>query len=311
MSTFLATMAPAKQKNNTQIDRPLRADADRAAGLLRYKRSTNDKGLNYYLHLPPQKTEGAPVLVAVHGVSCNAKEQAEQFGRIASRFGFVVVAPHFTRSCFPAYQRLGFRDGKYISDPGGALLAVLNEVSATTGADTSRIYLFGYSGGGQYIHRFAMKYPYRVHRIVVGAPGWLTFPDATTNYPRGLLGAPGFDADRFLQIPALLLVGNLDRERDPALNTSAKLDGQQGRNRVERGKRWIGTMRRAAHLRAIPDYDFRFELLPDCAHLFIDCCQDGNLVLRSMSFFLENHASIDRTEPGQTTGCLLFSAGGD
>jgi len=307
----LTTSANSGTENHSLSENALQTIATGPTGTLQYMRGKQHENLKYYLHLPEHISGHTPVLVAVHGVSCNAKEQAVEFSRIASRFGFVVIAPYFRKSHFPAYPRLGFRAGRFVSDPGGALLSVLDEVAVSTGANTSRVHMFGYSGGGQFAHRFAMKYPHRLHKLVLGAPGWLTFPDVSTNYPRGLSGAPGFDADRFLRIPTLLLVGDLDRERDPALNTSFKLDAQQGRHRVERGKRWVVAMRRAARLRAIPEADFRFGLLQDCAHLFIDCSRRGKLVSRNILFFLEKRSSEAEVDSIERRDCLVFSAGGD
>ncbi|HEX6361804.1 MAG TPA: hypothetical protein VFZ93_02525, partial [Albitalea sp.] len=116
----------------------------------------------YYLHRPPGDVEGAPVIVAVHGISRNAREQVRAFGSHAARQGFVTLAPRFSRTRFPGYQRLGHcRHGRGPM-PELALAGMLDEVRDMTGADTSRVFLFGFSGGAQFAHRFALCTPGRV-----------------------------------------------------------------------------------------------------------------------------------------------------
>ncbi len=263
--------------------------------------------LKYHLATPADDCEGAPVLVAVHGVSRNAREQAEAFSRVATRCGFVVVAPYFSRNRFRAYQRLGLDRKGPVSKPVAALYEVLDEITTRTGADTSRVFLFGYSGGGQFAHRLAMRHPERVRGVVMGAPGWTTFPDPAIPFPRGLGDMPELRPERFLRVPALVLVGDRDNVRDPALNRSLQIDTQQGMHRIERGRRWVRSMQRAARLRGMPA-DFRFDLLPDCGHSFEECVRQGRLVQRAMEFFLEPSGSDIQDD---ATGWLVFSAGAD
>ncbi len=277
------------------------SDTDLVAAVEQHRGA--ELGLGYYLARPPGDCEGAPVLVAVHGVSRNAREQVDAFSRIAARYGVVVVAPRFSRKRFRAYQRLGLDRGRSLSRPVEALFEVLDEVAAATGAATDRVLLFGYSGGGQFAHRLAMRHPERVRRLVMGAPGWATFPDATP-FPLGIGDMPAMNPDEFLRVPALVLVGDRDRERDAALNRALAIDSRQGQHRIERGRRWVRAMRRAARLRGLPG-DFRFDLLPGCAHSFEECVRVGRLVPRTMEFLLEPTASTDRRSPDW----LVFSAG--
>jgi pimeloyl-ACP methyl ester carboxylesterase len=100
--------------------------------------------------------------------------------------------------------------------------------------------LFGFSGGGQFAHRYALFYPRRVARQVLGAPGWYTFPDPEHRYPLGLRTAPPewpkltFNPGRFLRIPTLVLVGEHDNRRDRELNRTRQVDVHQGLDRMER-----------------------------------------------------------------------------
>ena len=234
-----------------------------------------DPGQVYYLYLPTTgDLVNARVLVSVHGISRNAEEHAERFAPLAEREGVIVVAPLFTERRFPGFQRLAASGRRR---PERVLEAIVAEVGALTGAFTGRLWMFGFSGGGQFVHRYALTAPHRVAAYAAGAAGWYTFPDANVRYPYGLAtDAPAdgkrgrhFDPDAFLQVPASVLVGEWDGERDPSLKTSARLDRQQGHDRIERGRRWVDAMERAARGRGLST-TFRFRLLEGSGHSFTE-----------------------------------------
>ncbi len=147
--------------------------------------------------------------------------------------------------------------------------------------NTDSLYMFGYSGGGQFVHRYAMAYPQNVARIVVAAAGWYTFPDSNVNYPRGIKNAKGlrhitFSPSRFLSIPACVIVGKRDKHRDVELNKSERIDNQQGLNRLERGRAWIQAMTDAARASDL-DTEYVFKVLPSCNHSYLKCMHRGRM----------------------------------
>lgn len=150
-----------------------------------------------------------------------------------------------------------------------------------TGADATKLYLFGYSGGGQFVHRYTKAYPDRVARLVVGAAGWYTFPDASTEYPLGLqptssLPELSWEEARFVQVPTMVVVGENDIGREASLNKAEVVDREQGTTRVERGQRWAEAMRQTAERHGISG-NFRFQQLPRAAHSFSDCMDLGGM----------------------------------
>ena len=266
--------------------RPLGSRAPTAYGRLSDCRG--EKGsAPYYLHLPAGDLRGAPVLVVVHGISRNARQQMRAFGDEAARRGFVTIAPRFSRERFPGYQRLGYCKRGREHTPQAALAAILDRVHAATGADTSSVFLFGFSGGAQFSHRFALCMPGRVRAMVLGSAGWYTFPDTGEPFPRGVGAAPlahGYDLARLLAIPTLVVVGDRDTRRDGAFNASRALDAQQGRTRIERGERWIAAMQSAAE-RAGLDDRFSFTTLHTCGHNFRQCAVRGGIVSIALDFY--------------------------
>jgi pimeloyl-ACP methyl ester carboxylesterase len=231
----------------------------------------SDPRLRGYFYWPTRATRNAPLLVAVHGISRNAREQARLLTGCAERYGVVLYAPVFGVDFFPDFQRLGRRGLR----PDQALHRLLDDFGRLTGLSTSRFFLYGFSGGGQFGHRYAMAYPQRVAGLVVTAPGWYTWPDETRAYPIGMghcdrLPDLQFDLGAFLRIPVTVMVGAADTERDPALRQSAGVDRRQGRNRFERGRRWVRRLRQEAEKRGLPPRA-RFHVLERSAHDFVEC----------------------------------------
>ncbi|OPX40261.1 MAG: hypothetical protein B1H11_00525 [Desulfobacteraceae bacterium 4484_190.1] len=239
----------------------------------------HDPTQRYYLYVPRGGGAVKSVFVTVHGVKRMAKEHALQFASFAERYGVVLVAPLFPKTYFRDYQRLG-RNGRG-RRADRALNRILTEVGFLTGANIDKLYMFGYSGGGQFVHRYAMAYPKRTARIVVAAAGWYTFPDSAVNYPKGIKKVKGlkdirFDPTQFLSVPACVVVGEKDIQRDLELNKSSKIDQLQGINRLERGRAWVEAMVIAAKTYRL-DTSYDFKVLPGCHHSFTKCMKRGKM----------------------------------
>ncbi len=233
----------------------------------------------YFLYVPQRGGANAPVFVTVHGISRNAREHAERFASFAERYGVVLIAPYFSKDRFPDYQRLG-RMGKG-ERADLALDRIVDEVGRLTGAQTGKLFLFGYSGGAQFVHRYTLAHPERVAKVVLGAPGWYTFPDPSVKYPKGIAQAKSlpdvaFDPTDFLTIPTCVLVGERDMRQDVALNKSPKIARQQGVTRLERGEHWIAAMTRAAEAQGLKT-SYTFHTLPRSRHSFTQSMRRGKM----------------------------------
>lgn len=244
--------------------------------------------LAYHLFVPESATASgrASLVISVHGISRNALEQIEAFVEYAAVRGHVVMAPCFDTRADADYQRLGRRGRGRRADL--VLDRAIARLAETTDIRFDRRFLFGFSGGGQFVHRYLMAHPDRVDGAVVAAAGWYTFPDAGLAYPFGLRvggSLPGvrLEARDFLRVPVLAVVGSLDVERDESVRTTPKVDDLQGVDRRERARRWLEAMRAAARRRSLPA---RHELLEleGVGHSFSDCA-DAGLVKETFAFF--------------------------
>jgi pimeloyl-ACP methyl ester carboxylesterase len=246
---------------------------------------------HYHMAAPSCGAQGLPVLVAVHGISHRAKEQIRAFLPYVEQYRFVLIAPLFCRKNFPAYQRLGVSRQTVPCYPDIALNSLLDEVSEYNGASTRQVYLFGYSAGGQFVHRYAMTYPEKVHAVTMGAAGWYTFPDKQAPFPRGLRARRQFrslelNPSRFLKVPMATFVGELDIDHDDTFKRSPRLDLQQGLNRVERAERWAQAMHDATQMYGF-DTCYQSYVMPACGHSFADCVEHGNLANKAVEFLFE------------------------
>ena len=238
---------------------------------------SSDPNLYYYLYLPKCMTSHPQWMVTVHGISRNAREHILYLAPYAEKMGWLLLAPLFDRRRFTDYQRLG-RRGK-----GERADLKLNQILAETGSrfdlDSNRFHLFGYSGGGQFAHRYAMAHPERILSLAVGAAGWYTFPDPEITYPRGIrpnrkLPDVDFQLECFLRIPTLVLVGEHDDRPDAELNTNPRIECQQGSSRLERGRNWILALEKTAREYNLPSRH-TFDILPGAGHSFRQCIHAG------------------------------------
>ncbi|MDH4114281.1 MAG: S9 family peptidase [Burkholderiaceae bacterium] len=246
-----------------------------------------DQAQSYYVYVPRVALPGAPLVVAVHGISRNALEHAKQLAPFAEQYGVVLVAPLFDESRFPDYQRLGRTARGERADL--MLERIVSEVGRTTPADTRRLFLFGFSGGGQFVHRFAMAHPERVASYVVGAAGWYTFPDDSIPFPRGTLlrkclSDVCFDPELYLRVPALVLVGERDVHEGSAMRHTTRVNEQQGDSRLERGEHWVRAMQAAARDRGY-DTHYEFAALPRSGHSFNRAARRGRMGERIFGWF--------------------------
>ena len=223
-----------------------------------------------------RRNSNAPLLVAVHGYTRNAAEQIERFAPLCEAAGVVLVAPHFDAQRFRDYQRLGRRGAR----ADHALDAMLAELRESLGMLLGRISLFGFSGGGQFVHRAVMLNPNRFANAVVAAPGWFTFPTRDHAFPFGMRGArrklgARMRPESFLRVPMLVAVGEHDEhENSENLRREAVLDAQQGTTRLERATRWVNAMQEAATAHGCAP-QVRLALVPNAAHSFADCMDNG------------------------------------
>ncbi|MEM8959057.1 MAG: alpha/beta hydrolase [Pseudomonadota bacterium] len=237
------------------------------------------RALTAEIHVPATLTDGLPPLLALHGISRDARGIAREFTGPCAMRGQILIVPRFSNRHWPHFQRIGG------VRPDQALLSLLSIVKDMGLAATQRVALFGYSGGAQLAHRFAMIYPQRVASLHVAAAGWYCLPDPSIPFPVGIGPADGklkvnvpalalTQLADYLRLPLRVYVGSDDTLRDDALRKDARLDDIQGQDRRARAYSFADTFRAAGDAHGIIP-DLSITELPRCGHSFSDCAGAG------------------------------------
>lgn len=231
----------------------------------------SDPRVSYTLHAPPgffADPSGYRLIVAVHGSGRAAAAYRGAFARFAELHRCVVLAPLFPIGpCgdghAEGYKNLVEGDMRYDL----LLLAMIADLEEASGHRFGRFHLFGFSGGGQFAHRFFYVHPERLASVSIGAPGAVTRIDPTrgwwfgTRHLEAVFGKP-LDLDAMRQVPIQMIVGGDDLEEfviPPHLEAIIASLGPIGRNRIER----LQLLRENFEDAGIA---VRFDLVPGVAH---------------------------------------------
>ena len=150
-----------------------------------------DPRFSYVLYVPEhlgEPGEAAPeLIVGVHGTGRTNVLYRDSFSEFGRYNNCVVLAPLFPVGVLGDENRNGF---KYIQEGDirydEVLLAMVSEVEARLGVSFPRFMLFGYSGGGHFVHRFTYLHPKRVSAVCIGAPGSVTLLDDSRDWWVGI-----------------------------------------------------------------------------------------------------------------------------
>ena len=173
--------------------------------------------LSLYVPKSVSASERSPLLVLIHGTT-RKDWMRDSFRDFAERTGTVLLAPLFPVGAGAADDVHGY---KWIDAHGMRfdllLLDMIDQAAETWPLATNRFALFGYSGGGQFAHRFLYLHPHRLAALSIGAPGNVTLPDLVRPWPAGVRGQEerfgvDFDPDAVRAVPIHLVVGGADTE---------------------------------------------------------------------------------------------------
>ena len=240
----------------------------------RYVSSTCREVPDTYVAL---RGKAAPILCCVHGVSRNAAALAARFADHPAFDRFTIVAPLFEKQRFGKYQQLDANPDQVAADK--AMIALVDSLSDRFGIGDRNTALFGFSGGAQFAHRFAMLHPERVSAAVAVSAGWYLWPDQDLPWPYGIgPGAPrstSFQA--MMAVPIAVLIGAQDLRLDGSVRQTPDITVRQGDTRLRRAKRWAKAMQAAAKGAGVPTR-VKLKLLQGGVHDFETCARTTKLL---------------------------------
>ncbi len=238
---------------------------------------------SYFVFLPNCWSRDSKILVCVHGISRKSKEQIRLLRKSASASNTILIVPYFTATEHPSYQRHEVGLNGVRSDE------LLNNIIADTQSrleiNIEKFDLFGFSGGAQFSHRYAFRYPHKISKLIVCAAGWYTFPNLQDSFPYGIAdnevnhfiqGITDKQLSDFLKIPITVAVGEYDIGFESSLNQSKEINSLQGYTRVERAISWTKSLLKECENRNISP-QIKFILLQKSGHSFTECVNFGRL----------------------------------
>ncbi|ONI84135.1 hydrolase [Actinosynnema sp. ALI-1.44] len=263
---------------------------DRASEFYRRGRTTIfaspvDQRLHYCLYVPEAIVDRAPLVVMQHGTNRSAVKSRDNMIEFADEHGAVILAPIFPAGLVDPddihnYKFIDYRGIRF----DRMLLSIVDEVARRFPVAPERFHLHGFSGGGQFTHRFLYLHPDRLASASIGAPGRITQLDDTLPWWLGTrdfeqrFGAP-IDFGALRRVPIQLVVGSADTETWEIDNPgdSNWMDGveQTGATRVER----LRTLERGYRSHGL---DVTFDLVDGVGHR-------GSQVLGAVRRFFGEH----------------------
>jgi pimeloyl-ACP methyl ester carboxylesterase len=238
-------------------------------------RGNAETPLKVWTYQPKQARPDAALVFVMHGAGRNGEDYRDAWIPHAERYRFLLVVPEFAEKF---YSSTAYQQGNLFDENGqlrersqwayAAIEHLFDHVKSITTNKSELYYLYGHSGGGQFVHRLVLFFPEaRYARAIAANPGYYTMPDMETRFPYGLEGtavtpetlAPIFRRD------FVVLLGEKDTKRDdPNLRKTPEADAQ-GPNRLERGKRFYEVSRAQATTLRAP-YRWQLRTVPNAGH---------------------------------------------
>jgi poly(3-hydroxybutyrate) depolymerase len=183
--------------------------------------SQRDQRFSYCLYVPGvhrTATAPLPLTVVVHGTQRMAERYRDAYRGFAEEHETVVLAPLFPAGIgepgdLHGFKRLSFRGIRF----DRVLLDIVDEVAQRYRVDATRFALHGFSGGGQFVHRFAYLHAHRLSALSIGAPGRVTRIDPRVPWWPGTADlrerfGVDLDLDALRTVPVQMIVGAEDTE---------------------------------------------------------------------------------------------------
>lgn len=127
-----------------------------------------DRDFKYYV--PPSLPENAPVVMALHGATIGMERMFPTAGEgtgstewvdIAREEGLLLVVPNGVHNNAPVWNDCTTLPDRGSPDDSGFLAALADWTTTQADVDSSRVFVYGVSNGGQMANRLAIEHPDR------------------------------------------------------------------------------------------------------------------------------------------------------
>ncbi|CZR69996.1 uncharacterized protein PAC_19897 [Phialocephala subalpina] len=176
---------------------------------------------SYCLYIPRryQSLRALVFIVIVHGSGRDSCNLRDSFVDLAERQGCAILCPLFPRLPQDPYDLSNYKTISYQNSRYDLiLLAMINEVTIRyPRIQCEKFLLYGFSGGGQFVHRFAYLHPGNLCGLAIGAPGTITLPDPQLEFPSGIKDIEEvfgvvLDWEALKKVPTMFIAGQEDTD---------------------------------------------------------------------------------------------------
>lgn len=125
---------------------------------------------NYLSYIPRKLSSGPGIIFAMHGTGMNAISMRQWSGyeldKLADQYGFIVVYPNGYKGNWNDLRTNSpFEAKKENIDDVGFIESMVNRFGKEQHIDTQKVFIFGFSNGGQVAIRLALEKPKLVNAI--------------------------------------------------------------------------------------------------------------------------------------------------
>ena len=218
-----------------------------------------DKGKNikvWYYNPSESLDKNTPIVFVMHGIKRDAKEYRDTWIQYAQEKGFLLLVPEFNDEDFYDQRyALGnmIGDGGKINDKENLTFFIIekifNHVKAEANLQTPKYYLYGYSAGAQFVHRFVAFFPDASLELAIAAnAGFYTFLDQDIAFPYGIknMGLGENELKALFAKKLIILLGDKDTDMFAKNLKNTPQAKNQGRYRFERGNNYFETAKKLA-----------------------------------------------------------------
>jgi len=265
------------------------------------------KDPDLYIYIPTNASRLGPlqILVAMHGMGDNGPNFCQNLLATADRNGWILVAPTFKYQDYKNPDLVVQDDVTFLP----RLLTMIDSLPGRTGLTTrNKVLFYGFSRGGQAVHRFATLFPERTAGVAAIAAGSYTLPlqtmlingrSQTLPMPYGVANLRAklgydFNYEAFKQVPFRISVGGSDTNPD---DTPRAWDPYLGTTRLNRATNYAKALQNIG-------VDAKLVVYPGVGHQITQQMQDENLA------FLKgiNDRNAIRFGFGPSLGAIYYGA---
>lgn len=175
----------------------------------------------------------------IHGTRRAAQSLRDAYSSFSEKNSCAILVPFFPAGILrpddlDSYKLLAYNDIRFDK----ILLSMIDEVASIYSIQSQKFLLSGFSGGGQFSSRFLLLHPESLLGVVIGAPGQITKPDKSADWPLGIKDLylvfgekykSGPDFDGMAKVRLHFVVGELDNDPKAIL-------GKDGKGRLDKTK---------------------------------------------------------------------------